>query len=162
MHPLCRIVLVALLLSPRVAPAQTRAADAIRQLYASYAWETNDQQATKRTPLFAETPAIMGRYLEGSLIRAVLKDRACEEQVQGICNLDFEPMWDSQDPGGATVEVQATQDPTVVRARILYPSSHETRVITYRMRKVAGEWRVADMAGAKWPSLRRLLQRPGA
>lgn len=159
MHPLCRLVLGVLLLSPRVVFAQVNAVDVVRQMYAAYAWETDDQQVTKHTPLFAERSDVMARYLDGPLLHAVQKDRACQKRTQAICNLDFEPMWDSQDPGGATVAVEPTHAPAVVRARVAYPD-HETRVITYRMRKVAGAWRVADMAGAKWPSLLHVLQRP--
>jgi hypothetical protein len=132
MRQLLRLGLLAVALLPQRLSAQTHAIDLVEQLYAAYAWETNDVETTKHTPLFSAEAPVMARYLDAPLLKAALRDRACEEKAQGICNLDFEPMWDSQDPGAATVEVVPTGDVTVVQARIHYPYHNETRIATER------------------------------
>lgn len=141
-------------------PRSETAATVISRMYAEFAWETKDDDTSKAEPLFSESPAAMDRYLDEPLLKAVLADRACERRVQGECNLSFAPMWDSQDPGGATVTVAATEDTTVVQARVLYPSQNKTQVVTYYMRRTPMGWRIADMGGAKWASLLELLRRP--
>ena len=102
----------------------------------------------------------MRRYLDAELVKALLADRTCAQQAGGECNLSFDPMWDSQDPSGATVQVVSTKNPDVVQARIHYPYQNETRTVTYRMRQTSAGWRIADMGGTAWPSLLQLLHRP--
>lgn len=67
-------------------------------------------------------------------------------------------MWNSQDPGGVTVQVVPTRDSMVVQARLHYPYDNETRVVTYRMRITPAGLRIADMSALRWPSLLKLLQ----
>jgi len=141
-------------------PSKASAHAVIARLYAEYAWETKDDSTGKKEPLFSARRAVMARYLDTALIGAVLADRACQARTGGECNLDFVPIWDSQDPGGVTVHVVATKSPSVVQARLYYPYQKETRVVTYRMRQTSAGWRVADMSGAAWPSLLQLLRRP--
>ena len=141
-------------------PRSETAAAVISRMYAEYAWETKDDSPSKTEPLFSASSDAMDRYLDEPLIKAVLADRACQKRVQGECNLGFVPMWDSQDPGGATVTVAATEDTSLVRARILYPAQKEARVVTYLMRRTPLGWRIADMSGAEWASLLELLRRP--
>ena len=160
MRPTLRLLIFALTMAPRAAPALSSALDLVKRLYAAYAWEASDAEAAKHTPLFSERAAVMARYFDAPLLRAVLRDRACEKRSGEICKLDFDPIWDSQDPGGVTVEVVPTRDMTIVQARIHYQSDHDTRVVTYRMRKTSAGWRIADMAGAGWPSLLRVLRSP--
>ena len=153
-------MLVALAVCPRLMSAQASALDLVRQLYATYAWETSDAEMAKHTPFFSEQKAVIARYLDAPLLRAVLRNRACEQRTGEICNLDFDPMWDSQDPGGVTVEVVSTRASTAVQARVHYPSDSTIRVVTYRLRKTPGGWRITDMKGAGWPSLLALLRSP--
>lgn len=162
MRVLVWMALAGLPLSSIRAPSRSQetAQAAVARMYADYAWETKDDSVGKGEPLFVAVAAVMGRYLAPELIKAVLADRACEARVGGECNLSFDPMWDSQDPGGATVQIVATKDPSNVQARIHYPYENETRVVTYRLRHTPAGWRVVDMAGAKWPSLLHLLRQP--
>ena len=143
---------------PMALHAQAKPVDFVRGMYAQYAWETTDTESDKRLPLFSEGRLVLQRYLDATLTKAVLADQACAAR-EGECNLDFEPMWDSQDPGGATVDVVATPDATVVQARIHYPYNNETRVVTYRLRSTADGWRITDMASPRWRSLLQLLRR---
>ena len=162
MRVLVWMALAASSVSPIRAQSSSResAQAVVARLYAEYAWETKDDSIAKKEPLFSASRAVMARYLDAGLISAVLADRACEARTAGECNLSFVPMWDSQDPSGATVQVAATKTPSIVQARIHYPYHNETRVVTYRMRLTPGGWRVADMGGAAWPSLLALLRRP--
>jgi len=141
-------------------PSKESAQAVVARLYAEYAWETKDDSTGKKEPLFSAKRAVMARYLDTELIGAVLADRACEARTGGECNLSFVPMWDSQDPGGVTVQVVATKSSSIVQARLHYPYQNEMRVVTYRMRQTPVGWRVADMSGVAWPSLLKLLRRP--
>jgi ABC-type transporter MlaC component len=153
------IILAVLLPVSRLLAQQPTAADLIRRLYETYAWETTDT-LDGRSPLFAASPAVMRAFLDSSLIRAVMVDRACMKQSQGICNVDFDPMWASQDPVGATSKVFDTADPAVVRVELQYKSEPEPIVITYHLRPTSAGWRITDLGTKDWPSLKKLLLSP--
>jgi hypothetical protein len=132
---------------------------AVERLYHDEAWVTTER-LPKGIDVFSASPEVMATYLDTSLVRAILVDRACQRRVGGECNLDFDPVWDSQDPSGSTVRVAATPSPLVVRASIHHVYRDRTTVVTYRMRHTPAGWRIADMGGRGWPSLLRLLNRP--
>lgn len=142
------------------ATAQTTAVAFIAHMYEEYSWETKDSGSPGKKPLFSAPAAVLHRFFDARLTKAILADRACEARVQGECNLDFDPMWNSQDPGGVTVQVVSTRESMVVQARLHYPYDKETRVVTYRMRNTPAGLRIADMSGLRWPSLLELLQQP--
>ncbi|MGE5730857.1 MAG: hypothetical protein ACM37U_02890, partial [Gemmatimonas sp.] len=112
------------------------------------------------TTLFSAPPAVLQRFFGAPLAKAILADRACQARTRGECNLSFGPIWDSQDPGGVTVQVVPTRDSMVIHARLHYPYQNETRVVTYRMRSTPAGLRIVDMSARDWPSLLNLLQQP--
>lgn len=141
-------------------PAQSSAAAFISRLYQEHSWETGQTSMRGKTPLFAAPSAVLHRFFDAPLATAILADRACEARTQGECHLSFDPMWDSQDPGGVTVQIVPTRDSMVVQARLHYPYQNETRVVTYRTRLTSAGVRIVDMSAAQWPSLLKLLQEP--
>jgi len=140
--------------------ARSSAAAFISHLYEEHLWETRQTTIRGKTTLFAAPSAVLHRFFDAPLATAILADRACEVSTQGECHLSFDPMWDSQDPGGVTVRVVPTRDSMVVQARLRYPYQNETRVVTYRMRMTSAGLRIVDMSAPKWPSLLKLLQGP--
>lgn len=140
--------------------AQSNAVAFIAHMYEEYSWETKDAEFRGKTPLFVAPPAVLQRFFDAPLAKAILADRACEARTQGECHLSFDPMWDSQDQGGVTVQVLPTRDSMVVQARLHYPYQDETRVVTYRTRNTPAGLRIVDMSGRQWPSLLKLLQQP--
>jgi hypothetical protein len=140
--------------------AQSTPTAFIARLYEEHSWETRRTSMRGKTPLFAAPAAVLHRFFDAPLATAILADRACEARTQGECHLSFDPMWDSQDPGGVTVQIVPTRDSMVVQARLHYPYQHETRVVRYRMRTTPAGVRIVDMSAPQWPSLLKLLQGP--
>ena len=140
--------------------AQSSAAAFISRLYEEHAWESRQTSMRGKTPLFAAPSAVLHRFFDAPLATAILADRACEARTQGECHLSFDPMWDSQDPGGVTVQIVPTPDSMLVQARLHYPYQNETRVVTYRLRMTPAGVRIVDMSAPQWPSLLKLLQGP--
>lgn len=164
-----RALLIVTLALPATADAQAAApvhrTDAsavawVRRLYDAYAWEARDDAPPGRVSLFGAPGAVLRQHLDAGLVQAVLADRACAERTEGICNLDFGPLWASQDPGGATVTVVPTRDPAVVQAHVRHPGEQRARVVTFHLRRTADGWRIRDLGAAEWPSLLALLRRP--
>jgi hypothetical protein len=160
MRATARTLTLVVTLLPSTLSAQGKPVDLVRKLYAQYAWETRDSEVGSRLPFFSDSAGVLRQYLDAPLVNAILADRACEVREEGECNLGFEPMWDSQDPGGVTFTILSTADPTVVQARIHYPYHNETHVLTYRLRQTRAGWRIVDISSPRWRSLLALLRRP--
>lgn len=153
------LLLAVLLPIPGARAQEPRAVDVVARLYRTYEWETRDGAAGP-TPLFAASPAEMRAFLDSGLVAAVMADRECEERMEGICNLDFDPVWASQDPSGAVAHVVGTSDGGVVRVEIRYPNPPRAVLVTYHLRPTPAGWRIIDLGTAEWPSLEALLRQP--
>jgi hypothetical protein len=135
------------------------AVDAVVRLYRDFAAEVVvESDDFSFTDLFGRPRATLARYLDESLIALVIKDRECSRRTQEVCNLDFSPIWDSQDPVGTTVKISATNDPTRVLVELRYFERPEVRRLTYRMVKSTTGWRVADIEYSTHESLVSLLR----
>jgi len=125
----------------------------VEKLYVEYAWEAAVESKTDGG-VFNEDRPVLARYFDKPLVALILKDRTCGE---GICNLDFDPLWDSQDPSGATVDVRATPDSRRVKVVLRYGNDEET--LNYKMTTTTNGWRISDIQSDKW-SLVSILSRP--
>src|SRR5215831_2133119 len=141
MLPLLAAVWTLAAAQPAAAPGPVAT---VTRLYQEFAAEAViDSPELSIEDLFGRSKAAMARYLDDSLIALVLADRACSEKKQEVCNLDFAPIWDSQDMVGATLKIEPAKDPARVRVAINYPDK-TVKTLTYVMTKTPAGWRVHD------------------
>jgi hypothetical protein len=140
--------------------AQETGVALVAQLYREFAWEVVVEEPMWRGHAFIEQPRVaLARYLDSSLTTLLLADRECERRTQGICNLDFDPIWDSQDPGATGLKVTGTRDPTVVSVRFRqFPTGNEVALSFHVVHTQAG-WRVHDVRYPNGSSLLGILSR---
>lgn len=145
--------------APQPAAPGGSALGAVARMYQDYAAEAViDSPELSIQDLFGRPKATLARYLDDSLVALVLADRACSRRTQEVCNLDFSPMWDSQDPVGTTVRISAGKDPARVIVELLTPGSTGARRLTYRMVKTPAGWRVHDIEYDSHESLATMLR----
>jgi hypothetical protein len=153
-------IIGALLASTPAASPQTTpgAVAAIARLYQDYAAEAViDSPDLSIADLFGRPKTTLARYLDEELVALVMADRACSARTQGVCNLDFAPIWDSQDPVGTTVKISQGKDASSVLVE-LRAGQADVRRLTYRMVKSAAGWRVHDIEYGSHPSLVAMLR----
>lgn len=130
----------------------------VERLYQDYAWETAPG-ISKRTPFLNEKSSVLTKYLTKSLSRLMLDDRKCSERTREICNLDFSPIWNSQDPEGTKFRVMGVGPDNAVAVSIVYPGQ---RSVTLALDVVQTEegWRINDIhsSSPEW-SLRKVLSK---
>ena len=99
---------------PMVLPAMLSAAplpidDGVRvvaSLYRDFAWEVLSVGPLGGEPGFIDQPrSVLERYLAPSLVAAIIKDRACVERTGEVCELNFMPLWNSQDASPSDLRV---------------------------------------------------------
>lgn len=131
--------------SANTATAANSEALVVTRLYKDYAW----QAMASQTPLFGEdiahqNKAVLGKYFSPALTDLLLKDSACQLAYQGICKLDFDVLFNSQDPRVTDLDVTKTSPGNVTVSFKDPVDGHETR-IDYVVVQIAGQWKIADV-----------------
>lgn len=130
----------------------------VRSLYQRFAGMSVLEQPSSDGELVDQPRAVLLRYFDQELTSLWLQDRACVSHTREICRLDFSPIWDSQDPVGATVRIEPESAPNSIRAVITYGTATR-RVVHYKLIPTRAGWRVHDIAfeGSR-PTLLQILR----
>src|SRR5262245_15408984 len=138
---------LALAVSAAAQPAPAGSAlAAVVKLYQDFAAEAViDSVEHQPADLFGRSKAAMARYLDDELVALVMADRECSQRKQEVCNLDFAPIWDSQDMIGVTVSIAPGKSADRVLVQLKFPPKNEVRKLTFVMKKTPGGWRVHDI-----------------
>jgi hypothetical protein len=151
----------ALTLAPaRASSAQAGSTAVVVQLYRDFAWEAVfDEPVSPGRALLEQPRDALLRYFDDSLTSLILRDRSCAARTRGICRLDWDPIWASQDPGGYhSIRISATTDSAVVAVSF---RDHQGSLVTlsYRMSRTMRGWRVQDIVDGAGHSLLAVLER---
>lgn len=161
-----RRVLVAVAIGSGHLGAQTgrspQAIDVVAKLYRDFAWEAVvEAPAWHGHELLDQPRAVLAKYFDDRLVRLWLADRACEARTHKTCNIDFLPIWDSQDPSGTFVTVTPTNDSTRVQVELRHPAKPAPRQLQYRLVKTTSGWRIDDISlPGKWSLVALLSKKP--
>ena len=152
---LAALVLAAI--APAAAAAGNDALDHVTATYRQIAWQAVLE--TGGGPGLLDGPAErLGRTFDPALAALVLRQQRCQARSQGVCALDFDPFWDSQDPVGTTVALSPGARAGEVKVVLRQPGGRQTTLVHQLVQTPAG-WRIADIRfGGQRPSLKTLLQ----
>jgi hypothetical protein len=131
----------------------------VARLYATFACEAvvDTPGCDSEHELVDQPKAVLAKYFDAQLVRLWLADRSCVAQSREICNLDFTPMWASQDPTGTTVRILPAADSTGVDVELRSGHSSTKRVLRYALAKTPQGWRIHNISLGKEWSLVTLL-----
>jgi hypothetical protein len=126
--------------------------DFIRSLYRFHqpGKETRDWFGDKQT---------LSKYFDKGLTALFLKDAECMKREQGVCNLDFDPIYDAQDFEKKTTNLQiapAVGQPDLFSVTF---TNLGTRTLVYRLTDAPSGWRISDIKYPEGPSLKEILSR---
>jgi len=129
----------------------------VAQMYKDFAWEVVIAEPEVGDSVNVAPVESLERYLSQDLIGLIIKDRACQEREEGICNIEFALLWDSQDP--AVTDVRVTLDPTTELVEMNYasPGGEKVRIVFETMVIPTGEVRISDFRYASGMSLKAQL-----
>jgi hypothetical protein len=133
----------------------------VAKLYKDFAW----QAVASQTDLFGEdlshqSKSTLNKYFAPALADLLVKDAACQMKSQGICNLDFDLLFDSQDPRVTDLDVSTTS-PGKVTVVYKDPVDDKAKRIDFAVARVAGAWKITDVIynRPEQVSLKRVLSR---
>jgi hypothetical protein len=125
--------------------------DFIRSLYRFHQpWaDQSDWFGDKRT---------LSKYFDRELTALFIKDAECEKREQGVCNLDFDPIYDAQDFERTTnLQIAAVTDQADL-FKVTF-TNLGTRTLVYRLTNTPSGWRISDIKYSDGPSLKEILSR---
>ena len=156
------LILLALILSASSAQAEEQVSPevaVVARLYRDYAWEAVVREPRPREPTFTEQPMeVLLQYLDSGLARLLMADRACAAKSRMICNLDFDPIWDSQNPAASSLRVHPGKHSGSVDVSFQFPCG-EAIGLRFEMTETPSGPRIRDIHYAKGPSLMAILNR---
>ena len=133
----------------------------VARLYKDFAWQAVASQAD----LFGEdlshqSKSTLEKYFAPALADLLVKDAACQMKSQGICNLDFDLLFDSQDPRVTDLDVSTTS-PGKVSVVYKDPVDDKATRIDFDVARVDGAWKITDVIynRPEQVSLKRVLSR---
>lgn len=126
--------------------------DFIRSLYHFHqpGRDTPDWFADKRT---------LAKYFAKELTALFIKDDECVKREQGVCNLDFDPIYDAQDFEKETTNIQIAAVESQPDLFNVTFTNLGTRTLVYRLTNTPNGWRISDIKYPKGPSLKEILSR---
>lgn len=128
-------------------------------LYKAFAWEAVAGSSTvfgKSLP--DQHRVVLRRYFDPVLASLIVSNRRCVEDSGEICNLDFDPIFASQDPGAMDLSIDARPG-DIVAVEFTYPGNGQRVRLDYHLIKSNGAWRIADIRYLDWSgaSLKQML-----
>ena len=131
----------------------------VAALYRNFAWEALSSDSEVFGGLLAsQSASSLSRFFDARLVQMIREDNACQLRTKEICKLDFDILFDSQDPRVIDLSIAAVSS-HVVEVTFKDPVTEEKTQISYTLAKQANGWRITDVVYTKHPqrSLRTLL-----
>jgi hypothetical protein len=133
----------------------------VARLYKDFAWQALSSQSELFGDVLAnQKKAVLERYFSPDLAALLLQDAACQAKTREICNLDFDPIFASQDPSVTDLEIGDAKSNTVP-VEFKSPASNDAVRVNFKMTMVGGAWKISDITynSMKQTSLKKLLSK---
>lgn len=133
----------------------------VANLYKAFAWQAlvSSDDVFGR-PLAEQEGSVLRRYFDRELTSLLVDDHRCAVTNGELCNLDFDPIFASQDPAAAALSIRSISN-SLVAVEFTSPSSGEKVRLEYRLAKNEHGWRIGDIRypGMSKATLKQLLAR---
>jgi hypothetical protein len=131
----------------------------VAKLYKDFAWQAlGTTQDFFGKSLQLQEDAVLRQYFDPTLAALIVQDRECVSRRAEVCNMDFDPLFGSQD---ATVSDFTIQRESAGRIAVTFtsPSSGEKAKLLFHMKQSGAVWRINDVVyqDLRGASLRKLL-----
>jgi hypothetical protein len=134
----------------------------VTRLYQQYSWEADPKFIdTDSTPLLDQPESELARYFDSELVSLLIADRECTRRSREVCRLDWDPIWDSQDPGAKHLTIRSLHTNAVL-VRFRHPFTGEERRLEYHLTRTRAGWRISDIRYKNGVSLLRTLRADGS
>jgi hypothetical protein len=137
----------------------------VSKLYKDYAWQGMEHPIGSKEDdwvrIHDESKVVLEKYFDAELAALFLKDQACVKKTHEICNLGWDPIFDTQDPAMSNLTINLLENGNV-GVQYVYPSNGEKVSMEHVVKRGPKGWRIADIiyTRSSGPSLKKILQNP--
>lgn len=130
----------------------------VQRLYQDYAWVVSAKTVRGKRDLIAEPESVLAQYFTDDLVKLIHQDFECARQSSEICNLDFDPIYASQDPKASNLRILGSDKNQNITVQFRYPSTGQAIQVRYKMEMVDRGWRISDICYKNTKCLRHILR----
>jgi hypothetical protein len=141
---------------------QDTSTEVVYRLYKDFAWQavllSPNAPPKVFVPIESQPRPVLERYFHAELSSLLISDNRCR-LAKGLCNLDFDPIFASQDPGAFDLNVQLLVSGNVA-VQFTYPGNGQKIRLEYKVKPSAKGWRITDIIYTSngGSSLKQILQ----
>ncbi|MBS1169982.1 MAG: hypothetical protein H6R01_900 [Burkholderiaceae bacterium] len=131
----------------------------VSTLYEDFAWQAVFAIPAPGTTIADQSRAVLEKYFDSDLASLFVQDAQCRNRTNGVCKLDFDPIFASQDPSASDLTLTPSSV-SKVAVEFAYSSNREKIRLLYTLKQTAQGWRITDIQYANMgnSSLRKILQ----
>ena len=138
----------------------------VYQLYKDFGWNavfdaSKEAQYYLGKTIEEQSQDVLSRYFSPELVILFLREANCNAIRHGeLCNLDFDPIFASQDPAASDLVISSAENDSVA-VRFIYPANGTKVNLLYNLAKFKEKWRITDIIypGDSTTSLKAILSR---
>ena len=119
----------------------------------------NFHQPGKETPDWFGDKQTLSKYFDKELTDLFIKDDECAKREEGVCNLDFDPIYAAQDFDKETTNLQIAAAAGQSDSFNVTFTNLGTRTLVYKLMNTPSGWRISDIKYSEGPSLKEILSR---
>jgi hypothetical protein len=133
--------------------------EVVAWLYRDFSWEvTMGDQYWQNGTLIEQPREVLSQYFSDEMVSLIIKERACVKAKHELCNLNFDPIFVSQDPSAVDLEISHADKSNTVHVRFRYACSQERVNLYFKIEKTARGWRVSNITYGDGKSLLKILK----
>jgi hypothetical protein len=126
----------------------------VKNLYVNLGNQKNDSQG-----IVDQRKSVLGKYFDQKLSMLIMREEQCSESGE-ICNLDFDPIYNSQDSVGDTVSYFCDKNNInvlITHSKKVSKSNKSIKVV-YTFKSFNKIWKIDDLIYSDGSSLQKILQ----
>ena len=131
--------------------------DVVASIYRDFAFEAIMQDYWKNASLIEQPKKILLLYFTNELASLIIKDRQNQIKTRELGRLDFNLIFDSQDPGAMDLQISPVDKSNIVKVQFRYPGNGEQICLAYKVVSTSQGWRIKDIIYKNSGSLLKLL-----
>ncbi|WP_426192162.1 hypothetical protein [Massilia sp. DWR3-1-1] len=117
----------------------------VASMYRNFAWEALSSDSDVFGEGLAHQPvSTLSQFFDKRLAKMIVEESACQQRTQAICTLDFDLLFNSQDPRVVDLRIALTS-PNTVDVTFKDPVTDKATLITYTVARQADGWRISDV-----------------
>lgn len=143
------IVFTVLLSSASASTGPPEIVAPVAALYRNFAWQSlSSDSEVFGGVLASQSASSLARFFDSRLVHLIREDNACQLRTKAICKLDFDILFDSQDPRVTDLSIAAVSS-HVVEVTFKDPVTDEKTRISYTLARKPNGWRITDVVYTK-------------